>query len=179
MTGQLELLGDGQGPTRSAVISACGAYRFRLDRSWAWGTGRVCVVLLNPSKADGDKDDPTLRRCTRFAKSWGYSSLVVVNLFAWRATDPADLEGAGLDVVGGHEADRHIVAALNSSDLAVCGWGSSGPKSARETRIPEVLRMIDGAGLVPMALATTKDGDPRHPLYLRGNLSPKPWEHGT
>lgn len=165
-------------PRASAVISDCGRFRFRLDRRWDQGSGRVCWVMLNPSTADGYEDDPTLRRCIGFSKAWGYGSLVVVNLFAWRATDPAELERAGLDAVGGPEADSHIEAALQGSQIAVCGWGSGGPGAERSTRIPEVVRLIEAAGLVPMVLGTTRGGDPRHPLYLRSALTPVAWERG-
>lgn len=75
---------------RFADISDCGRYRWRLSRRWDDGP-QACFVMLNPSTADGLDDDPTVRRCVRFARGWGYGELVVVNLFPYRATDPGEL----------------------------------------------------------------------------------------
>ena len=71
----------------AAGISECGCYRYWLTRTWNPRRATLCWVLLNPSTADADRDDPTIRRCQGFARSWGYGGIVVVNLFAYRATD--------------------------------------------------------------------------------------------
>jgi len=158
-------------PVRTAKISDCGCYRYRLDRGWDARLPRVCFVMLNPSTADGTDDDATLRKITAYAKAWGYGSLVVVNLFAWRSREPKALRQRGIDPVGGPVADLHLRAALTESDAVVCGWGGSVPPSS-EARISDVLAMIIRAGHEPMALAVTKSGAPGHPLYLPGALTP-------
>jgi hypothetical protein len=159
------------GNTRSAVISTCGRYRYRLDRSFGTG-GRVCWVMLNPSTADGETDDPTLRRCTTFTRIWGHGSLTVVNLFAWRATDPKDIPDSP-DAVG-PEADKHIADALDGAAKVVCGWGGSLSYRRRSSREIAVLKLIEDLGHVPLALDVTNSGAPKHPLYLRADLTPRP-----
>lgn len=90
---------------RSAVISEDGLYRYRLDRRWGYGP-RVAWIMLNPSTADSEAEDATSRRVQAFSRRWGFSALTVVNLYAWRATDPTDLWTAQDPV--GPENDRHI-----------------------------------------------------------------------
>lgn len=161
-----------QDTSRSAVISPCGRYRYRLDRVWDPAGCIACWIMLNPSKADGEIDDPTVVRITRFSQDFGCGGLIGVNMFAWRATDPRELSSA-TDPVG-PDADRHIMDALAESSLVVCAWGGSGPKGLAPGRAWEILRMIERSGHVPMALAKTKAGAPRHPLYLKRDLRPRP-----
>jgi hypothetical protein len=153
--------------TRSAVISEDGRYRYRLDRRWGHGP-RVVWIMLNPSTADAEQDDPTLRRITAFSRGWGFSALTVVNLYAWRATDPADLWTASDPV--GPDNDFHIAEVCATSHV-IAAWGAH----ARLDRIAAVLALPGMDGL--RALAVTKTGQPRHPLYLRGDLTPQPWEN--
>lgn len=166
MTEQLAFDVPGFRDARSAVLSPCGRYRYRLGRRWAHGR-TVAWVLLNPSTADGEQDDATLRRLTAFSRAWGYGALTVVNLYAWRSTDPAGLWSAGDPV--GPDNDRHLVEAVEGADLTVAGWGTN----ARPERIAAVLA-LPGLGRMT-ALAVTGAGQPRHPLYLRGDLKPAPW----
>ena len=77
-----------------AVISQDERHRYSLTRRWGYGPAVCCWIMLNPSTADATTDDPTIRRCLRFTQGWGYDALTVVNLYAWRATDPADLRNA-------------------------------------------------------------------------------------
>jgi hypothetical protein len=151
--------------TRSAVISDDGQYRYRLDRRWGYGP-RAAWVMLNPSTADAEQDDATIRRIRAFSQAWGFSALTVVNLYAWRATDPAELWTAADPV--GPDNDRHIVEACVTSHV-IAAWGAH----ARLDRIREVLALPGMDRL--KALALTQSGQPRHPLYLRGNLKPEPW----
>lgn len=157
--------------SRSAVLSPDSKYRYRLDRRWSPGP-TVAWIMLNPSTADGTSDEPTLTRITRFSKGWGFGALTVVNLYAWRATDPAELWTAADPV--GPANDWHILQAVTGREVVVA-WGAH----ARAERVAEVLKVLaeaTGAGR-PHALALTKTGQPRHPLYLRADLPLSVWEN--
>jgi hypothetical protein len=166
----LDLFG-GPTPTRTAKISECGLYRYRLDVDGLGGEGRVCWVMLNPSKATADVDDPTLTKVTGYTTRWGYAGLTIVNLYAWRTTFPTELPEDLADAVG-PDADDDIMAALAESDLVVCGWGNSIRKDRRRPRERRVLQLITEAGKVPQRLKSCADGAPWHPLYLRNDLKP-------
>lgn len=164
---------DTETPTGSAVISECGTYRYRLERSW--DTGKPCgvFVMLNPSVANADLDDPTIRRCVGFARAWGWGRLVVVNLFAYRATDPKELKAA-VDPVG-PENDRHIREAVADRPV-VCAWGGGGGFVGRDRA---VLRLLREAGVEPMCLRLSGGGHPWHPLYARSDWQLQPFGRGA
>jgi hypothetical protein len=128
----------------------------------------VAFIGLNPSTADESRDDPTIRRCIGFARRWGFARLEVLNLFAFRATKPTALLSADDPV--GPENDLAIAGVLRSADLVVCAWGAF-PSSARAA---DVLRLI----AAPQCLGTTKNGSPRHPLYVRSGTDPVPYFAG-
>lgn len=157
----------------SAVLSACERYRYLLGREWAGGLGlpTATFVMLNPSTADAMHDDPTIRRCIGYAQAWGCGALKVVNLYAWRATDPRELWLADDPV--GPDNDAHLYTAAkiaaDSGGPLVGAWGAN----ARADRIAAVLD-LPGMDRIT-ALATTKAGQPRHPLYLKAELNPLPW----
>ena len=115
---------EGQFLRRSAAISSCGTYRWWLRRRFTRGGSEkaVCFLMLNPSTADAERDDPTIRRCMGFARAWGYSVLEVRNLFAWRATHPRELLTA-TDPTGGPRGDREL-RAVAKADLVVAAWGA-------------------------------------------------------
>jgi len=123
--------------------------------------------MLNPSTADERTDDPTLRRCIGFARHWGLGGLRVVNLYALRATKPAELWRVA-DAVG-PENDRYLAEAAAGDDLLIAAWGVH----AKPERIRQVLALPGFSRLSYLQL--TKDGAPRHPLYLCGELSPVRW----
>jgi len=166
-----------------AAIDLTGSYRWRLWRQWGEGDGAVAFVMLNPSTADGTRDDPTIRRCVAFARAWGYARLEVVNLFAWRATDPREL-GAVADPVG-PENDRIMREVLSNVSLIVAAWGAGGrapgrgrwaARDALRLRPNEVLRLITEDLLRDChALRLTTAGYPSHPLYLPRAASPFHW----
>lgn len=155
----------------SAIMSADQLYRYRLTRDLGMmGDGACCFVMLNPSTADATNDDPTIRRCIGFAKQFGCGRLEVVNLFAFRATNPQDLfdsADAGIDVIG-RDNDKHIAEACNASRIVVCAWGNHGQYCGRDK---DVLRVISAQqGTTPQVLnINAKTGQPSHPLYLPGN----------
>ncbi len=170
MTGQFRLL-RAAGP--SAVISECGKYRYRLDRDFGSGP-LVCWVMLNPSTADGHEDDATIRKIRSYSRAWGFGSLVVVNLWAWRATDPKAIP-FHRDAVGPLN-NEHVATALAESSRVVCAWGvNHQAKHPQRARI--MLDAIERAGRVPEALRVSKDGHPCHPLYLPGKLKLAPLAH--
>lgn len=158
---------------RTAVLSDDERYRYLLGREWADGPTAV-VIMLNPSTADHQQDDPTIRRLTGengFARRWGCGALLAVNLYAWRATQPTDLWRADDPV--GPENDAYLYAAADiaaSTDgPIVAAWGTN----ARADRIAAVLELPGMDRL--SALTLTKGGQPAHPLYLRSDLTPRPW----
>lgn len=152
----------------SAIISDCGQYRYRLTRDWGHGR-RLPFCMLNPSTADADIDDPTIRRCIGFAKREGYGGLVVVNLFAFRATDPKAMQAAAFPFGPDNHSHLSTVArAASALDIPiVCAWGANDRGDVAKSIFREAeVRMV--------CLGRTKDGSPRHPLYVRGD---QPLEH--
>lgn len=157
---------------KSAVISKCGRYRYRLDRVWEETKGRVNFVMLNPSTADATTDDPTIRRCVAFARDWGYGGIVVTNLFIYRATSPEVLK-----TVGGHPAaDSIIKTCAEQSDLVVAAWGNHGTLYNRGERVRAFLA---SHGIELNHLGLTKIGQPKHPLYLPKTSQPVLWSEGV
>ncbi len=146
----------------SAVVSDCGRYRYALTRRWASGP-MALFIMLNPSTADAEVDDPTIRRCIGFAKREGCGALRVENLFAWRATKPDEMFAQGGVAVG--EADAAIRQAVQAMDgLVIAAWG--GDRRA-EKRAREVTALLNELGVEVLCLGATKAGAPRHPLYVR------------
>ena len=150
---------------KDAVIDPTGLYRYSLSREWDTNAPRIAFVMLNPSSADAITDDPTLRRCINFAKSWGYGSLEVVNLFAYRTTKPAELNLVKDPI--GSENDCYLKEAFTVADRIIVAWGTRG---ILRNRSKEVLSFLTGFEVY--CLGTTKKGYPRHPLYLKSNTKP-------
>lgn len=149
-------------PARSsAVISPCGRFRYRLERTWGAGLP-LLFVMLNPSTADGMADDPTIRKCIGFARRAGRGGIIVENLFAFRATKPRDLARAGFPV--GPENDSHLVrSAVDGGLVAVVAWGVQRGIEARARLVADLLR---GAGCALKCYGLAAGGQPRHPLML-------------
>ena len=127
--------------------------------------------MLNPSTADARDDDPTVRRCIAFARSWGFDAVQVVNLFALRATDPRRLRGHPRPI--GRQNDRWILQAHRASALTVLAWGNHGALGARSQEVLELLRAAGGALHI---LGLTSRAQPRHPLYVAGATVPLRWD---
>lgn len=167
------LIEDDFGVVGSALISADGLYRWSLTRRWGRGP-MLTWLMLNPSTADAFTDDPTIRRCIGFAKAWGYGGIVVVNLFALRATHP-ELLNQHPDPVGPRNDDMILAAARAHSPLVVA-WGADAP-AERVQAVTDLLSLEqradpDGQCARLLALGHTKAGFPRHPLYVRADTSP-------
>lgn len=152
-----------------AILSDCGRYRYRLWRDLEPSleeAGRkpetVLFLMLNPSTADHREDDPTIRRCVGFARRLGYQRLSVGNLYAFRATDPAQLQEAQDPVGPGNDA--HLWKLAREADQIVAAWGANpGPVLEREREVRELVASTTSR---IFCLGTTKAGRPRHPLYL-------------
>jgi len=160
--------------TTSALLSSDGRYRWWLRRRWAEGT-EIGWIMLNPSTADGNHDDPTIRRCVAFSKAWGHGGLVVVNLFATRATDPKalrlrpDFYQSEHEELIGYKNDDVIVRNLRECAVVVAAWGAHGELYGRGE---EVCELFDPDRL--QCLGLTKNLEPRHPLYVRADQALQP-----
>lgn len=149
---------------QSAIISADQQYRYALSRpsdSLSDYTPPILFVMLNPSTADADIDDPTIRRCRSFAQTWGANGIRVGNLFALRSTDPKLLLKHPDPV--GPENDWHLARLASECRDVVCAWGSH-PMAAG--RAQDVLNLLCDAGARLWCLGTNKDRSPKHPLYI-------------
>ena len=158
-----------------AIESAAGDYRYTLGRCWSKlaPSGTTVFIMLNPSTADAQSDDPTIRRRVGFAKAWGSSDLLVGNLYAFRATDPRDLFEAADPV--GRDNDHYLRQLMNDHSDIVCAWGAN----AKEERVREFVEAAKTAGVKLWCLGTTKDGAPRHPLYVAQGTELVPWSLPT
>ncbi|MCX4707173.1 DUF1643 domain-containing protein [Streptomyces sp. NBC_01373] len=154
------------GSAGSAVLSPCGTYRYRLDRSWNEDAAPMVWVMLNPSTADADEDDSTLRRVTAFSKKAGCGGLVVVNLFALRSKDPKELR-AHADPIGPCNEAAVLDATAGAARIAVA-WGDV-TRAERAERARAVTALLTGHGRPLECLGLTGKGHPRHPLYVRDN----------
>lgn len=149
----------------SAVISACGSYRYRLSRQFGFSYRAATFIGVNPSTADAEVDDATVRKCIGFAKRWGFDGIEIINLFAFRSTDVRALATAA-DPVGPRN-DYHTKEALLNADFIVPCWGSvTKLPDALVGRIGIVRDWIVSVDAPVKCLGFTKHGDPKHPLML-------------
>lgn len=160
---------EAEGTRSEALYSECGAYRYLLTRHWGAG-GRLCYVLLNPSTATEERNDPTIERCERRARALGFGGFAVANLFAFRATDPRALRCAAAPV--GSENDAALASGAADAAMILCGWGMHGAHLGRGA---EVERLFRAAGRPLWHLGLTRTGHPRHPLYVGYARGPERW----
>lgn len=153
----------------SAFLSECKKYRYSLTRIWDESKPKVMFVMLNPSTADGTQDDPTIRRCIGFAKSWGYGGMYVCNLLAYRSTDPKEL--LKVDNPFGDQNIWITRQHIDEVELVVCAWGNE-PIVKRLFGGTSPYRMLGFAKSKLHYLELSKNGTPKHPLYLKSNLKP-------
>ena len=172
---------------RTAILSADGRYRYRLGRQWGAGSTRLPWIMLNPSTADAERDDPTIRRVIAFSRAWGYDGCDIVNLCAFRSTDPARLRTVA-NPVGPRNAPTIATLVREAADSGamaiVVAWGCDGDALLRSTdpvghRVRHVAEAATtawtAAGLSAIHLGTTAQGAPRHPLYVAGATRPLPY----
>ena len=165
---------------RETVFSPCRRWRYTLWRDWmddvleleeraGNNSAKYAMFIgLNPSTADETRDDPTVRRCVGFAKSWGYGALCMTNIFAWRDTDPAGMKASDDPV--GTDNDAWLIRCAAGAGVVVAAWGNHGMFRGRDAAVAKLLTGV-GPGL--SCLAVTQAGQPQHPLYMRSDLKPK------
>jgi len=159
-------------PAAGAIFSPDRFYRYLLWRELKAGKGTCLWVMLNPSTADESVLDPTLRRCIRYTEDWGFHRMEVVNLFAFRSTDPAGLDTVA-DPVGDDNNEQTREAMARASQIIV-GWGAHRYVRFRAEWVYETC--CEHTDWPPLrCLGITKDGQPRHPLYLRSTATPMLW----
>ena len=152
-----------------AIFDVNGRYRYSLWRAWSAYHTRIVFVLLNPSTADEQKNDPTIRRCMGFARAWNFGSMEVVNLFAYRATDYRELFKVNDPL--GEENNRFLMQAVERCSTVALGWGTRGTLLDRDR---QVISLLAGRKDVH-CLGITKNGQPRHPLYVKGDTTLVPF----
>lgn len=157
-----------------AEYSDCERYRYSLTRVWDADGRRALFIMLNPSTATELQNDPTVERCERRARTLGFGAFRVLNIFAWRATDPRDMRAVA-DPVGA-ENDQTIRQSLAWADQVICAWGTHG---AHRDRGRDVEALLRGAGVDLFHLGLSKDGHPKHPLYIGYKVQPVRWEVGA
>lgn len=163
---------------RWATISDDERYRYVLGRQWDTDRPALWWVMHNPSTADALRDDRTITRVVSMSDAWGYGTAIVVNLFALRATDPREVDAAADPIGPANDATLvSVSAAIRTASVmrdgptpVVCAWGAR----AATARVAEVVRGPLG-GLDLRCLGTTANGQPRHPLYVRGGTPLEPW----
>lgn len=159
--------------SRSAVISDCEKYRYSLERKWDETKPRVMFLMLNPSTADANVDDATIRRCIGFAKNWGFGSLCVGNLFAYRSTNPKELLKTKEPM--GILNKWHLDFMAKESEMIVCAWGNAPIVNKLGKKFGENYKPLKGIENLHY-IDLSNDGTPKHPLYLKSELMPKKYE---
>lgn len=154
-----------------AMFSQCRAYRYTLWRRWVDDcplSRMVAFIGLNPSTADESVNDPTVTRCINFARSWGYDGMVMLNLFAFRATDPKVMK-AHAEPIGSSNDDAIRDVASEIAEV-VFAWGNHGLYKGRGDHVAEMVGQLDGVtqvGVYSSHLGLTGSLQPKHPLYLK------------
>lgn len=171
MTATASLFPDDLPGRSEAVLSPDGLYRYALRRAWAPGH-LITWVMLNPSTADANLDDATVRAILRFSRDFGMGGLAVVNLYAWRSRHPRDLAAAH-DPVGPGNAGA-IIHWVREAHTVVAAWGFNRPPGV-DDQIAFVRATATAAGRTLQCLGVTADGSPRHPLMLPKTSRPTPW----
>lgn len=172
--------------TKNAMLSPCRKYRFMLERQWDPSKPWVCFIGLNPSTADEQKDDATIRKCIAFAVSWGMGGLQMLNLFSFRATKPLDMVKAhfsGTAITGpagtlGGRQQMYDFIRSRDCQFVVAAWGTSSNKALRDNiryRADEITRFLRSGKIDMKYLNANKDGSPQHPLYIPLSMPLHQW----
>ncbi len=154
----------------AATYSDCERYRYQLTRIWDDAGRRVLFIMLNPSTATEQQNDPTVERCERRARALGFGSFRVTNIFAWRDTDPRNMRAASDPV--GPENDVVLLDGCTWADQVICAWGNHGTHLGRGAKVERLLRKTN---LPLYHFSQTKAGHPKHPLYIAYTEQPVAW----
>lgn len=163
-------IGDAVG---AALWSSCGTYRYALSRSWNADLPRLLAVMLNPSRADAAQNDPTVTRVAGRARANGYGALRVLNLFALAATDPGALPRSADPVGPCNDAVLRDSLAMWNASAVLCAWGARHARHMNRDRV--VLGVLHASGLPLLHLGLTRQGAPRHPLYVANAVAAATW----
>lgn len=164
----------------SAVLSPCGTYRYRLERTVGMDGPVYAFFGINPSTADASLDDATVRKWIGFVKSWGGSRFLVGNVWPLRSKDVRHLASATRWLHIGRENEQHILAMAREADILVPCWGDRGKvPRAMHNEIDALMSLLLGTGKPVMHLGLTKGGDPKHPLMLGYETPLQAWLRPT
>ena len=152
---------------KDARFSPCGNYRYAFWGVWDDSMPLVAFIGLNPTRVDAQRNNPTINRCIGFARAWGYGGVCLVNLFAYLATTPQELMQARDPV--GPDNDAWLEEVAGTIPILVAAWGNDGTYLGRSAQVRELIPDLQ-------VLKLNKSGEPAHPLYLKGDLTPVPWQ---
>lgn len=161
------VVGHHGGSMFSATFSEHRVYRHTLLRAWDLRSPLLAVIGLNPSTADEHKNDRTISRVSTFAEAWGFGAVLMVNLFDFRATQPADMMVCEHPSSPGN--DHALRLARDNASMCLAAWGMHGSFLGRDAEVKSMFPELYHLGL-------TKDGQPKHPLYLKSTTTPTLWE---
>lgn len=156
--------------TTDAILSDCEKYRYELKRIWDDNKPKAMFIMLNPSKADAEQDDPTIRRCINYAKDWGYGGIYVGNLFAFRATNPQNLLQTENPI--GADNITHLEAMQQECEIIICAWGNEDIVKKIISKHDPTYNPLKHINSKLHYLELSNAGTPKHPLYLRKDLKP-------
>ena len=157
-----------------AIFAENSKYRYSLSRDWEMGNKMIVWIMLNPSIGDEKVLEQTTAGCMKRSQMWGFSGMIVVNLFALVATKPEILKKTPGAI--GPLNDFMIsttVSNVTEGDRIVAAWGSHGKHLGRDQ---EVLNLLEGRDLY--CLGVNKDGTPKHPLHVSHSTPPELWRQG-
>jgi len=146
-----------------AYLSKCRKYRYALWRTWDNSKPYAMFIGLNPSTANETEDDPTINRCINYSKNWGYGGLCMVNLFAFRATEPSDMKASSKPI--GLDNDDWIKKLSKDAAIIIAAWGNDGSYMERSKSVIDMIPNL-------MCLKINKTGEPAHPLYQPSSATP-------
>lgn len=164
---------DSESVTSRAIFSPCEKYRYVLQRTWNDKQGKLAVIGLNPSTATETTDDRTIAKMIRLAKRLEFGGLVMLNLFAWRATQRRNMKLATNPV--GPMNDHFLVEYCRRAAIVLCAWGTDGGHNKRDRLVMQLLADELPINSFLYYLKLTAGGFPQHPLYLKDTLDPQPW----